>query len=97
MTHGNITHKRCRYSPDIIRISCGEAYLDLQVSGYVSGVSVPEQLRRRGIATALWRYAEATEGIPMPLHSQTRTEDGDAWARAIGGPLPKLMLMGGHR
>jgi hypothetical protein len=48
---------------------------------------------RRGIATALWneghRLAAQNRSIVKPAHSADRTESGDAWARSVGGPLPR--------
>jgi ribosomal protein S18 acetylase RimI-like enzyme len=52
----------------------------------------PEQARR-GIATAMWdeghRLAEQNARIPAPKHSPDRTAMGDAWAKAVGGRLPR--------
>ena len=48
---------------------------------------------RRGVATALWneghRLASDNARIPKPKHSADRTKAGDAWARSVGGPLPR--------
>jgi hypothetical protein len=48
---------------------------------------------RKGIATAMWehghRLAEENARIPKPKHSSDRTREGDAWARAVGGRLPR--------
>ena len=49
--------------------------------------------RRQGIATAMWqeghRLAAENARIPKPKHSAQRTTEGDAWARSVGGPLPR--------
>jgi hypothetical protein len=59
----------------------------------IRGIHVPSDLQRRGVATALWeeghRLAEETPGIPKPKHSADRTAAGDAWARSVGGRLPR--------
>lgn len=55
--------------------------------GMVGGIGVEEGLRRKGVATAMWRRAEKANW--KPKHSPARTPDGDAWARTVGGPLPK--------
>lgn len=48
---------------------------------------------RRGIGTALWneghRLASENPGIVKPVHSADRTDSGDAWARSVGGRLPR--------
>jgi hypothetical protein len=55
------------------------------------GVSADQQ--RRGVATALWneghRLAGEVQRIPQPKHSPDRTNAGDAWARSVGGRLPR--------
>jgi hypothetical protein len=55
------------------------------------GVSADQQ--RRGVATALWneghRLAGEVQRIPQPKHSADRTNAGDAWARSVGGRLPR--------
>ena len=55
------------------------------------GVSADQQ--RRGVATALWneahRLASELQRIPKPRHSPDRTNAGDAWARSVGGRLPR--------
>ena len=48
---------------------------------------------RRGVATAMWneghRMAETNAKVPKPKHSADRTTAGDAWARSVGGSLPR--------
>lgn len=48
---------------------------------------------RQGIGTALWneghRLAAENPGIVKPAHSADRTDSGDAWARSVGGKLPR--------
>jgi hypothetical protein len=48
---------------------------------------------RQGIGTALWhegqRLASENRRIPAPKHSAYRTNSGDAWAKSVGGPLPR--------
>ena len=59
--------------------------------GEVTGVYVHEEGRRKGVASMLWEVAKElseSNGWPQPAHSPGRTEDGDAWARAVGGDLP---------
>lgn len=56
-------------------------------------IDVEPEFARRGVATAMWneahRLAEQNARIPKPKHSPQRTEMGDAWARAVGGRLPR--------
>jgi hypothetical protein len=59
----------------------------------IRNVGVGEQFQRRGVATALWseghRLAGQNARIPAPKHSADRTKAGDAWARSVGGRLPR--------
>jgi hypothetical protein len=59
----------------------------------VRGIDVPHQFQRQGIATALWqeghRLASENQAIPEPRHSPDRTAAGDAWAKSVGGRLPR--------
>lgn len=72
----------------------GDGRAELQWdSKHVRNVKVPEQFQRKGVATALWneaqRLASDSSRIPAPKHSADRTNDGDAWARSVGGKLPR--------
>lgn len=51
---------------------------------YVLLVHTDERYRRRGYARALWEQAQQDGGVlhDAPHH---RTEEGDAWAVAVGG------------
>lgn len=59
----------------------------------ILNIDVDEQYARRGVATAMWqeghRLAEQNARIPKPKHSSDRTAMGDAWARSVGGRLPR--------
>jgi predicted GNAT family acetyltransferase len=60
--------------------------------GYIQHIEVPKALRRKGAATDMYELAKAaaTEaGATVPVHSMHRTDDGDAWARKVGGELPE--------
>lgn len=59
----------------------------------VEMVYVPEDYRRRGIGRELWEYAKTKE--PGLQHSSDRTNDGDAWARSVGGEVPERKGRGG--
>lgn len=59
--------------------------------GEVMHLVVNEEMRRRGIASLMWKLAHemaAVCGWPTPRHSRTRSVEGDAWARAVGGEVP---------
>jgi ribosomal protein S18 acetylase RimI-like enzyme len=61
-------------------------------SGNVTGIHVPKEHRRQGIATALYNEGtrlSATRGIPKPKITSDRTNDGEAWSRSLGIRLPK--------
>ena len=45
----------------------------------VHNIEVDPQYQRQGIATK----------VPAPSHSKDRTDAGDAWARSVGGRLPR--------
>ena len=59
----------------------------------IRNVIVSPDQQRRGVATSLWNHAQtlASENakIPQPKHSADRTAAGDAWARSVGGRLPR--------
>jgi len=60
-------------------------------SGLVLDLWVRDDRQRLGVASALWEMAQRTaeaNGWHEPLHAGDRTEDGDAWARSLGGELP---------
>ena len=62
-------------------------------NGMVGSVSVKENWQRQGMASQMWqRASEITPGLS---HSGNRTDDGDAWARKVGGPLPPRMQESG--
>lgn len=54
---------------------------------HVLNVGVTPGFERRGIATAMWTYGQ--QATPKPKHSADRTDAGDAWARSVGGKLPR--------
>ena len=62
--------------------------------GKITGVDVSHIFQRKGIATAMLgeaqRIAATNSKIPKPKHSEDRTREGDKWAKAVGGRLPKL-------
>jgi ribosomal protein S18 acetylase RimI-like enzyme len=76
-----------------VAIELGEdlAYLDWEPSGELYYIKVPAEYRRQGLATRLWESAQVVareSGLPPLTHSEYRTNDGDAWAQAVGGVLP---------
>lgn len=64
-------------------------------TGEIKNLFVEANVRRQGIGTGLWneaqRIATSERGIVPPKHSADRTDDGDAWAKKIGGALPKRL------
>lgn len=62
-------------------------------SRQIRGLNVIPEAQRRGVATSLWnkghQLAAETKGIPQPKHSSDRTIEGSAWARSVGGRLPR--------
>lgn len=57
----------------------------------ITGLWVDEGERRQGIATAIWQMGQRAS--PRPVHSADRTRAGDAWARAVGGRLPRRKVV----
>jgi hypothetical protein len=60
---------------------------------HVQDVYVRPDMQRKGIATKMWKHAEHISNqfdtVEPPKHSTHRTPAGDAWAKSVGGPLPK--------
>ena len=65
----------------------------LWTSAQVRNIDVAPTMQRQGVATSLWneghRLAAENQRIPKPKHSSDRTAAGDAWARSVGGRLPR--------
>jgi hypothetical protein len=53
----------------------------------VTGINVEEGERRQGLATAMWKMGQNVR--PKPVHSADRTTAGEAWAKSVGGRLPR--------
>ena len=60
---------------------------DSQNPRTVRNIEVDPAARRQGVATMLWKKAQ--EANLNPAHSKQRSAEGDAWARKVGGELPK--------
>jgi GNAT superfamily N-acetyltransferase len=62
----------------------------------IRDLTVLPEHQRHGIATQMWseghRLAAENKKIPAPQHSSDRTDTGDAWARRVGGRLPKRKI-----
>ena len=60
-------------------------------TGDVNWVRTHPNYRGLGVATTLWEKANklsADTGIKAPQHSKHRTEQGEAWAKSVGGKRP---------
>jgi hypothetical protein len=61
--------------------------------GKINDLWIPEEHRGKGLATAMFRFAQKEHILgnadTAPVHSADRTDAGDAWARKVGGKLPK--------
>ena len=53
----------------------------------IRNIYIRPEFRRQGIATGLYNYAVANE--LKPRHSADRTDEGDAWAKSLGGWIPE--------
>lgn len=61
-------------------------------SGNISGIYVPKEHRRKGIATALFtegKRLSAERGIPTPKITNDQTNEGEAWVKSLGVRVPK--------
>ena len=56
-------------------------------TGEVYEIVVRADHRRRGLATAMWDFAQ--DAPKKPKHSPQRTNDGEAWSKSVGGPRPR--------
>jgi GNAT superfamily N-acetyltransferase len=73
-------------------------HLNLDSTGLIEQVETHPEVRRQGIATALYNAAKEASlkdpSIPAPRHSSNRTQLGDRWAKSVatteGAPLQKL-------
>lgn len=94
---------RHRITADLGQTPIGKAYTELgkpprlaEMSWNAKGIQsidVPPAHKRQGVGTALWnegqRVASENAKVPAPKHSPDRTNEGDAWARSVGGRLPR--------
>jgi GNAT superfamily N-acetyltransferase len=57
--------------------------------GEIHDVGVQDEHQRQGVATAMYNHAKelhtSNKDIPVPVHSATRTPEGDSWAKSVGG------------
>jgi hypothetical protein len=62
-------------------------------TGTVFSIATAPELQRQGLATKMWRGAHAISSskpdVVAPRHSRIRSNEGDAWARSVGGELPE--------
>lgn len=63
-------------------------------TGTIHHIEVEDGYYRQGIATAMWEWGQ--EMRPKPKHSGDRTTQGDAWARSVGGPIPRRNMASLH-
>jgi hypothetical protein len=61
-------------------------------TGEIKNLFVEANERRQGIARGMWdeanRISQSERGVVTPKHSSDRTDEGDAWAKAVGGKVP---------
>jgi GNAT superfamily N-acetyltransferase len=69
-------------------------------NGVIKDIQVHPEHRRKGVATAMWNFAQSqvkpqtpgvdyADDVKAPQHSTERTPEGDAWAKSVGGRIPK--------
>ena len=71
-----------RYAATLDGLEVG--YLIAHTSGLILDVEVDDDHRGEGIATSLYQYADAAQGL-YHVPSWGRTEDGERWATRMGG------------
>jgi GNAT superfamily N-acetyltransferase len=88
---GHMTWHAGPAKPERVRTNrYGEEVRDPAVGqGEIDELHVDSAYRRQGIASAMWHVSRQLLPYVAPEHSPHRTKKGDAWARAVGGPLPK--------
>lgn len=57
-------------------------------TGHVTEIETHPSVRREGLAAAAWH--EARRRGHDVKHSADRSDEGDAWAKSVGGHLPPL-------
>lgn len=67
-------------------------YYSAKARGRIKMIQVWEQYQRKGLATMLWEEAQRRWPDLKIRHSEDRTVDGDAWARSVGGPIPRRKM-----
>ena len=66
-------------------------FMGLDPDGTLNLAQVQPSHQRKGLATAMWDHAKSL-GI-NPQHSNVRSREGDAWAKATGDPVPENLSM----
>ena len=61
----------------------------------IRNIDVEPQSQRQGVATQMWQHGQSlaadTRSIPKPKHSADRTDQGDSWAKSVGGQVPRRL------
>jgi GNAT superfamily N-acetyltransferase len=59
--------------------------------GHIMDVHVAPEYQRKGIATGMFNHAmsiASSVGAPHPIHAESRTVSGEAWAKKVGEYYP---------
>lgn len=59
------------------------------VAGQVDWIEVSPEHQRQGLGSRMWEHAQSLNLRPSPKHSNERTDAGDAWAKSVGGRIPR--------
>jgi GNAT superfamily N-acetyltransferase len=65
--------------------------LVVREDGVIDKVWVEPEWRRKGVGRFMWSLAN--EAGLRPCHSRNITEEGLAWARAVGGHIPEQIVI----
>jgi ribosomal protein S18 acetylase RimI-like enzyme len=63
-------------------------------TGEIINVEVRHKYQRLGVANTMFHEAHKAareQGLTPPVHSEDRTDMGDAWAKQAGGEVPERM------
>jgi tRNA(Met) C34 N-acetyltransferase TmcA len=92
--NGGGTRKPDGYLVSATHTESGEkvGHLLADHSGRIQSIAVTPAHQRRGVATGMWEHAQNLHRqglVPAPRHSKDRSDQGDAWAKSVGGRRPR--------
>jgi GNAT superfamily N-acetyltransferase len=88
------SNKDSNHRIDVFNDSGAVGYIEWNENdGEIEHLFVGGPYRRKGVATRLWElatdWAKGNDAVE-PEHSSRRSREGDAWAKSIGGYIPRI-------